>query len=154
MSIFIVAVLSVVMTPLFALAYWLLRKIRQRCLTECVQTASQEMYNSAWIGDEFLLDYRVCGQMFNLWLLLMFGSGEFGGVGLSRLQDSLFRVLQPHLKADNHPAPCPVINRNADALPCRCGLAECDRGGGPPCSGEAVQTAGAVRTSAAVSAAG
>lgn len=58
MSIFIVAVLNVVLTPAFAFAFWLLRKLKQGCLTRCVQTASQEMYDSAWIGDEFLLDYR------------------------------------------------------------------------------------------------
>jgi hypothetical protein len=53
-----VAVLNVVLTPGFAIAFWLLRKLKQRCLTRCVQTASQDMYNGAWIGDEFLLDYR------------------------------------------------------------------------------------------------
>ena len=58
MSIFIVAVLNVILAPGFAFAYWLLRKLRQRCLTRCVQTASQENYDGAWIGDEFLLDYR------------------------------------------------------------------------------------------------
>lgn len=58
MSIFIVAVLNVVLTPGFAFVYWLLRKLRQGCLTSCVQTASQQTYDDAWIGDEFLLDYR------------------------------------------------------------------------------------------------
>lgn len=58
LSIFFVAVLSVLSPPLFALLYWIIRKARQRCLTRCVQTANQEVYNGAWIGDQFLLDYR------------------------------------------------------------------------------------------------
>jgi hypothetical protein len=58
MSIFLVALLSVFMTPVYALLYWGLRKARQSCLTGCVQTASQDTYNSAWLGDEFALDYR------------------------------------------------------------------------------------------------
>lgn len=64
-SILLVAVLSVALPPLFGLAFWLLRKARQRCLTRCVQAASQEAYNGAWIGDEFLLDYRrgACGRV-------------------------------------------------------------------------------------------
>jgi hypothetical protein len=37
---------------------WLIRKLRQSCLTSCVQTASQSTYNSAWLGFEFVLDYR------------------------------------------------------------------------------------------------
>jgi hypothetical protein len=63
MSIFIVAVLSVVMTPMFALGFWLLRKLKQRCLTRCVQTAPQDVYNSAWGGDYFELDYRCVDQL-------------------------------------------------------------------------------------------
>jgi hypothetical protein len=42
----------------FAWMNWLIRKLRQSCLTSCVQTASQSMYNSAWLGFEFVLDYR------------------------------------------------------------------------------------------------
>lgn len=42
----------------FAWLNWLIRKLRQGCLTGCVQTASQSMYNSAWLGFEFVLDYR------------------------------------------------------------------------------------------------
>ncbi|KAI8468596.1 MAG: hypothetical protein J3K34DRAFT_477538 [Monoraphidium minutum] len=74
-SILIVAVLNVVLPPAFAFSFWALRKLRQRCLTRCVAAASQQAFDGAWMGDEFLLDYRVCDQMLNLWLLLMFGSG-------------------------------------------------------------------------------
>jgi hypothetical protein len=42
----------------FAWINWLMRKMRQSCLTNCVKTASQSMYNSAWLGFEFVLDYR------------------------------------------------------------------------------------------------
>lgn len=58
LSLFLVAAMSVVLPPACAALFWLLRKVRQRCLTRCVQTASQEAYDAAWQGDEFLLDYR------------------------------------------------------------------------------------------------
>lgn len=57
-SIFLVAALSIVLPPACAFLFWALRKARQRCLTGCVQTASQEAYDAAWRGDEFALDYR------------------------------------------------------------------------------------------------
>lgn len=66
-SIFLVAVLSVLLPPAFALLFWLLRKARQRCLTRCVHAASQEAYNGAWVGNEFLLDYRWGRGLFANW---------------------------------------------------------------------------------------
>lgn len=42
----------------FAWMNWLIRKLRQNCLTSCVQTASQSTYNGAWLGFDFVLDYR------------------------------------------------------------------------------------------------
>lgn len=42
----------------FAWGLWLYRKMRQSCLMNCVVTASQAMYNSAWLGMDFVLDYR------------------------------------------------------------------------------------------------
>ncbi|GBF87433.1 dynein heavy chain axonemal protein [Raphidocelis subcapitata] len=75
MSLFLVAALSIVLPPFFALLFWGIRKARQACLVNCVGTASQDMYNAAWLGDAFELDYRVADEMFNIWLILMFGSG-------------------------------------------------------------------------------
>lgn len=41
-----------------AWAFWVYRKLKQSCLMNCVVTASQNMYNKAWVGDDFVLDYR------------------------------------------------------------------------------------------------
>ena len=38
--------------------FWFYRKLRQSVITNIVVTASQQMYNSAWLGDNFVLDYR------------------------------------------------------------------------------------------------
>lgn len=89
----------------FAFGLWLLRKLQQCCLTSCVVTASQETYNKAWQGMQFVLDYRqaahaqcvcdacqrcastlpkhvapnmlrrVSDMMLGLCIILMFGSG-------------------------------------------------------------------------------
>jgi hypothetical protein len=45
----------------FAWGFWVFRKIKQSCLASCVVTASQATYNSAWLGWEFVLDYRSAG---------------------------------------------------------------------------------------------
>lgn len=74
-SIFLIAAFSVAAPPASALAFWALRKLRQRCLADCVGVASQSAYDAAWAGDDFCLGARVGGQLVNLWLILQFGSG-------------------------------------------------------------------------------
>lgn len=53
-----VLLLSSLVPGAFTLAMWLLRKLRQCTLINCMKGASQSAWNAAWVGDNFLLNAR------------------------------------------------------------------------------------------------
>jgi hypothetical protein len=57
-SIVFIAVLNIILPGLFSFIFWAQRKLWQCCLTRCAKTASQDTYNAAWVGPEFMLNTR------------------------------------------------------------------------------------------------
>lgn len=46
------------MQPAFHLGMWAVRKLYQSCVVNCTSEASQDVFNAAWTGFDFALDYR------------------------------------------------------------------------------------------------